>query len=78
MTDLNNVDEFIFDNSMSQDDAGKNPFLKKYMAELKDNNSSRDYSGNQLIFDNSSISMSGSYVDWAHGVLEIPTLCVVS
>lgn len=74
---LNNVDEFIFDNSMRMDER-KTPFLKKYVAELKDNNTSRDYSGNQLVFDNSAISMSGSYVDWAHGVLEIPAVCVVS
>ena len=77
MADLNNVDEFIYENATRNDEL-KGVFLKKYVAELKDNNTSRDYSSNQVIFDNSAISMSGSYVDWAHGVLEVPAICVVS
>ena len=77
MADLNNVDEFIYENATRNDEL-KGVFLKKYVAELKDNNTSRDYSSNQIIFDNSAISMSGSYVDWAHGVLEVPAICVVS
>ena len=79
MTDLNNVDEFIFDNSMA-DTSGmnSNKFLKKYVAEIKDTNGARDYSNNQVVFDGSSVSMSGSYCDLKNTILEIPTLCTVS
>ena len=79
MTDLNNVDEFIFDNSMA-DTSGmnSNKFLKKYVAEIKDTNGARDYSNNQVVFDGSSVSMSGSYCDLKNTILEIPSLCTVS
>ena len=76
MSDTQTQDNIVYENSMGDYTPTEKPFLKKDMVYVIDDNSSSDYSRNQISWSTTSLSNSGRFIDYANGFLSIPLVMV--
>lgn len=67
-------DENVYNYSLSSESETRNtqPFLEKKVLYLNDNNSSSDYSMNEIIFESTSMSNNGKWCDYRDSYINIP------
>lgn len=73
------VDNVVYSQSTQPENIAEKPFIKKeWTNPIFDSNTSANYASNQIIFDTTTLSNSGQFVNYAEGLIMLPLVVRLS
>ena len=73
------IDDVVYQKTTGPENIAEKPFVKKEWSNaIYDTNTSSNYSSNQVVFDTTPLSNSGSLIGYEEGIISLPFVIKVS